>query len=298
MKWAYAHKLAYGVVNLIHLKDTTFKRSYTTAAQTLEKCSNLSPLIDFSVAAHSPYLLDNDDLSALKHFSEQHQLNVHMHVHEVKSEIESSIQEYGKRPLARLAEHGVLSERFLGVHLTQVNDEDLTIIKDSGMHVAHCPHSNLKLASGFSPIQSMHDIGINIALGTDSAASNNSLNMLAEMNTAGILSKAVSEDSTATPAYTALSMATINGAKAMGLDHKIGSIEKGKQADIIAIDLNHVNTLPMYNPINQIVYGASREQISHVWVAGKPLLIESKLTTIDEVEVLQQAIAWQSKIRP
>ncbi len=267
-----------------------------TARENISKLQDFSPLISLSLAPHSPYLLDDNDMQAIKDFLQDHPLNVHMHVHEVAEEIDKSLQTYGKRPLKRMAELGLLSDRFLAVHFTQATDEDLAIIKDYNMSVVHAPHANMKLASGFCPVTKLSAQGSNVAIGTDSASGNNQLDMLSEMRTAALLGKVCSQEPTAVPAHEALTMATINGAKAMGLDDQIGSICAGKQADLIAINLHHINSMPVYDPISQIVYAASREQVQYVWVAGKCLLQQGKLTTIDETEVLSLASQWQHKI--
>jgi 5-methylthioadenosine/S-adenosylhomocysteine deaminase len=180
--------------------------------------------------------------------------------------------------------------------MTQLTDGEITQFAESGAHIVHCPESNLKLASGFCPVAKCIAAGINVALGTDGAASNNDLDMFGEMRTAALLGKAVAADASAIPAMTALRMATINGAKALGLDHEIGSLSIGKAADVIAIDLSHLETQPLYCPVSQIVYAASRSQVTNVWVAGKCLLKQRHLTTIN-IDVLRIKIAeWQQRL--
>ena len=195
-----------------------------------------------------------------------------------------------------MSDLGLLSERFQAVHMTQVNDQDLAIMADSGAHVITCPHSNLKLASGMCPIHRLHEKGINVAIGTDGAASNNDLDLLDEMQTASLLTKALAQDPTQMPAEQALAMATINGAKALGMADQIGSLEVGKQADITAIDLSDLATQPVYNPLSHVVYAANKHQVSHVWVAGECLLDQGKLTTLDEAKLKQKAALWQQKV--
>ncbi|MGZ8237471.1 MAG: amidohydrolase family protein, partial [Methylobacter sp.] len=167
---------------------------------------------------------------------------------------------------------------------------------ESGAHIVHCPESNLKLASGFCPVAKCIEAGINVALGTDGAASNNDLDMFGEMRTAALLGKAVAGDASAIPAMTALRMATINGAKALGLDHETGSLSIGKAADVIAIDLSHLETQPLYCPVSQIVYAASRQQVTDVWVAGKRLLKQRHLTTVNIDELKIKIAEWQERL--
>ena len=224
-------------------------------------------------------------------------LRIHIHLHETAFEVEQSEKEFGKRPVKRLYELGLLSPDCIVVHMTQVNDEDFELIRKSGAHVVHCPESNLKLASGFAPIGKMLDANINVAIGTDSAASNDNLNMFEELHIAAILAKAQSGDPTCLPAKKALEMATINGAKALGLEKEIGSIEKGKAADLIAIDLSPYITQPVYNPISHLVYSVNALQVSHVWVAGKILLKNGALTEMDVNALLKAAEPWVEKAK-
>ncbi len=181
--------------------------------------------------------------------------------------------------------------------MTQLSDDDIKLIAETGTHIIHCPESNLKLASGFCPVAKCLDAGINVALGTDGAASNNDLDMLGEMRTAALLAKAVAEDASALPAMTALRMATINGAKALGIDKITGSLSIGKAADVIAIDLEPLETQPLYEPVSQIVYAANRQQVTDVWVAGKQLLKQRPPPTIDLTELKEKVIAWQKKLQ-
>lgn len=254
------------------------------------------PLLTFSLAPHSPYGTTDKILSKIAAFSEKYNLPIHMHVHETEVEVMESLEKYGKRPLRRLYDLGLLSKRLQCVHMTQVNSEDFELLELTKANIIHCPESNLKLASGYCPVQKLLENNINVALGTDSAASNNNLDMIGEMRTAALLGKVVAASATALNAVDVLRMATINGAKALGLEDKIGSIEKGKSADITAINLHHLNTQPIYNPISQIVYAASNTQITDVWVAGKQLLKEQELTTIDEDVAVANAWTWRDRI--
>jgi 5-methylthioadenosine/S-adenosylhomocysteine deaminase len=229
-------------------------------------------------------------------FAEELDIPIHIHVHESAQEVNDALAASGKRPMQRLADLGLISPRLLCVHGTQLNDEDIALLRDNGASVVHCPESNLKLASGFCPVAQLQTAGINVALGTDGAASNNDLDMFGEMRTAALLAKAVASDASALPALQALRMATINGAKALGLDSQIGTLEAGKCADMVAVRLDSLNAIPLYNPLSQLVYSTHSHQVSHVWVAGKLLVDAGTLTSID-VEALRGNVqTWQQRI--
>lgn len=255
-----------------------------------------NPLIHTAFAPHAPYTVSDEPLKRISTIAEELDIPIHMHVHETRHEIDQSMEQYGKRPLQRLFDLGLLNERLLAVHMTQLEADEIELLAKYGVHVLHCPESNLKLASGFCPVAQLQQAGVNLALGTDGAASNNDLDMIGEMRTAALLAKGVSGDSTTLPAHIALEMATINGARALGIDSFTGSLVKGKDADIVAIDLDQVETQPLYEPVSQIVYAANRNQVSDVWVAGKVLLRDHGLTTIDEHSVLEKTSEWQKRI--
>lgn len=269
---------------------------YFTKGIQVKDASNSMPLVTTSFAPHAPYTVNDDNLNRIRIMADEMLVPVHMHIHETQHEVTESENMLGKRPLARLEELGLLNPRMIAVHMTQLNDDEIDLVAEKGVHIAHCPESNLKLNSGFCPISKLIDAGVNVALGTDGAASNNDLDMLGEMRTAALLGKAIADNATAIPAHTALAMATINGAKALGLDDKIGSLEIGKQADIVAIDLDHVSTQPVYDPIAQIVYSASREQVTDVWVAGEQKVENKKLIGLDVSELTYKAQTWAKKI--
>lgn len=253
-------------------------------------------LIHTPFAPHAPFTVSDAPLQRLRVLSDEMDLPVHIHIHETAHEIEQSQQDHGKRPLARLNELGLVSPNLVAVHMTQLTDDEIQLLADTGSHVVHCPESNLKLASGFCQVQKLLDAGINVALGTDGSASNNDLNMLGEMHTAALLGKGVASDAAAVNAAQTLRMATINGARALGLDNKIGSLEIGKSADVVAVDFNSLELTPVYNPISHLVYSCGREQVTDVWVAGKHLLKERALTTLDEQKIILKAEAWNAKI--
>jgi 5-methylthioadenosine/S-adenosylhomocysteine deaminase len=226
-----------------------------------------------------------------------HRLPIHMHVHETAHEVQEQQQKTGQTPLQRLHHLGLLSPDFIAVHMTQLTDEDITLLAETGTHIVHCPESNLKLASGFCPVAKCLDAGINVAIGTDGAASNNDLDMLGEMRTAALLAKGIAGNPSVVPATTALEMATINGAKALGIDHETGSLSISKAADVTAIDLSQLETQPVYEAISQIVYAASRQQVSDVWVAGKQLLKQGQLTLMDTAELKANISEWQKRLK-
>ncbi len=254
------------------------------------------PLIRCAFAPHAPYTVSNAPLERIQMLADELDIPVHIHLHETENEVANAQEKEGWRPLQRLEKLGLLSPRLVAVHMTQLDTEEIGQFARCGGHVVHCPESNLKLASGFCPVQRLLDAGINVALGTDGAASNNDLDMLGEMRSAALLAKAVAGQPGAVPAGTVLRMATLGGARALGLDEQIGSLEPGKAADIVAVDLGNIETRPVYHPLSQLVYAAGREQVTDVWVAGRHLLKERLLTTLDEQVILRQAAEWQGRI--
>lgn len=255
-----------------------------------------SELVSIAFGPHAPYTVSDEPLKKISMYADELDMPIHMHVHETAGEVTEAIANTGQRPIQRLHELGLLTPRLLCVHATQLDSEDVRLLAATGAHVVHCPESNLKLASGFCPVQRLLDEGINIALGTDGAASNNDLDMFSEMRTAALLAKACANDASALPAHQALAMATIHGARAMALDHLIGSLEIGKRADIIAVNLARFNTQPVYQPMSQLVYSTQASQVSHVWVNGQLLLREGTLTTLNDRNILDQTRQWQQRL--
>ena len=270
--------------------------AYLTKGLALHEQWHNQPLISLSFAPHAPYTVSDEPLNKVRTFADEMGLSVHMHVHETAFEVDDQRQKTGQTPLQRLDGLGLLTPAFMAVHMTQLSGDEIGFFAQTGAHIVHCPESNLKLASGFCPVSACLEAGINVALGTDGAASNNDLDMLSEMRTAALLAKGVSGKADAVSARTALEMATINGAKALGLDAEIGSLTIGKAADVVAIDLSEIETQPLFNPLAQIVYAASRHQVSDVWVAGKRVLNNRQLTTLDLQELQQKVAAWQQKL--
>jgi 5-methylthioadenosine/S-adenosylhomocysteine deaminase len=253
-------------------------------------------LIRTAFAPHAPYSVSNAPLERIRVLADELEIPVHMHLHETHDEIVQGLQNHANRPMQRLDELGLLSPALMAVHMTQLVEGELEQFAQSGGHVVHCPESNLKLASGFCPVADLIKAGVNVALGTDGAASNNDLDMFSEMHSAALLAKGVAGDASALPAAKALAMATINGARALGLGDETGSLEIGKSADLVAVDLNNLHTQPVYNPISQLVYAAGREQVSHVWVAGRQIVTQGELTTLDRSELLDKAAYWRDRI--
>jgi len=256
------------------------------------------PLTRPAFAPHSPYAVGDASLQRLLRLAnELPDMPLHMHLHETRDEIRQGLEQHGTRPIARLDALGLIGPNLAAVHMTQLEDGEIDLIAERGARVVHCPESNLKLASGFCPVQRLLDAGVEVALGTDGAASNNDLDMLGELRSAALLAKGVAADASALPAARALEMATLSGARALGLGDEIGSLVVGKAADITAIDLARPETEPVYNPVSQIVYAAGRHQVSDVWVAGEQLLRNRQLTCLDLSEVTSSAVLWGEKIR-
>ena len=255
------------------------------------------PLLSFCFAPHAPYTVSDKALTSILTYAEQLDLPIHIHLHETEAEISHSLENFGMRPITRLHQLGLLSPGLIGVNMIQLTEEEIELTGNQGCSVAHCPSSNLKLANGFAPVAALLRQGVNVGLGTDGAASNNRLDMFEEMRLAALLAKGQSNRADELPAYQALQMATLNNAKALGLGDRIGSLVKGKIADITAVDFSAPELSPCYDPVSHLVYSAGREHVSHVWVDGKILVKEGKLTTLNEQEILAKALFWEDRIK-
>lgn len=253
------------------------------------------PLVSTCFVPHSTSTLSDDGFSALRVLADQLDLPVQIHLHETATEIENAMRDTGKRPFERLDQLGLVNSSLLAVHAVHMNDDEIARMAEAGVSVAHCPKSNLKLASGIAPIGEYRRAGITVSLGTDGAASNNTLDMLAEMQTAALLAKAATGNAADVTAADALGMATIGAATALGLQNETGSIETGKWADIACIDLDTLNSRPVYDAISQLVYTSRSNQVSDVWVAGRHLLEDSTLTHIDQADLLARCDEWQGR---
>ena len=254
------------------------------------------PRITVAFGPHAPYSVADDKLESIRVLVAEMDAGIHMHVHETAHEVQEALRKHGERPLARLARLQLLGPRFQAVHMTQVDDDDLALLTEHNCSVIHCPESNLKLASGFCPVERLWEAGINVAVGTDGAASNNDLDLLGETRTAALLAKAVAGSPTALDAHRALRMATLNGARALGIDEHTGSLEIGKFADLVALDLSGLAQQPVYDPVSQLIYSTSRDAVRHVWVGGKQLLESGRLTRMDEQQVIANARQWGERI--
>ncbi len=252
--------------------------------------------VTVTMAPHAIYTVSEKYLLRAKEIAEKNNLQINMHIQETADEVNQSIAQTGLRPLKRLQNIGLVSPRLIAVHMTQLNDEDYEIIQTQKPNIVHCPESNMKLASGTCQVEKLRKMGINVALGTDGAASNNDLDMIGEMRTAALLAKLATSNPEALKAYEAIQMATINGARALGIDKITGSLLAGKSADFIAVDLSEIETQPLYHPESQIVYAASRNQVTDVWIMGKQVMKNRVLLTLDEKALKEKAKLWKEKI--
>ena len=255
------------------------------------------PLVSFSLAPHAPYTVSDATFSRIVTYAEELGLPIQTHLHENAAEVADGIAAHGRRPIARLDELGALGPAFMAIHAVQCNDEDIGLLGHHASHVAHCPSSNLKLGCGTAPIDAMVRGGINVALGTDGAASNNRLDLFAEMRLAALLAKGATLDPTTLPARRVVEMATLGGARALGLDATIGSIEIGKSADVVAVAVNSPEMSPMFDAHSHLVYAAGRADVSHAWVAGNCILDNRQLVQCDMPAILRLAGYWQEKLR-
>ncbi len=256
-----------------------------------------NPLLRTLFAPHAPYTVSDGPLRKVRAYADELGIGIHMHVHETAFEVADAVTRSGQRPWARLKSLGLLGPDFIAVHMTQLSDNEIAEAATFGVHVAHCPESNLKLASGFCPVQRLLDAGVNVALGTDGAASNNDLDLMGEMRTAALLAKGVAGDARAMNATQALHAATLGGARALGWDAEIGSLQVGKAADFIAVELGAPHLSPCYELISHLVYAAGRGDVSDVWVAGRELMRDRRLLSLDQTAVLARAAEWQTRIR-
>lgn len=255
-----------------------------------------SDRVRFSLAPHSMYTLEEHTLRRIAGLAKEMQVPVHMHLLEVEWEIKNSKQVHGLAPLQHADQLGLLNDRLIAVHMAHLSDADIALLTERAVNVVHCPQSNLKLASGVCRLADLLGAGVNVAIGTDSAASNNDLDLLDELRTAALLAKGLSGDPCVVDAETALELATINGARALGLEQRIGSIERGKQADFCAINLDYPRTQPVHHVISQVVYSAASSQVSDVWVSGKRLLENGVLKQMDENQLLKRVASWAAGI--
>lgn len=254
------------------------------------------PLLSFCMAPHAPYTVSDATLERVVTLAAQLDLPIHIHIHETRAEIEDSLRLHGLRPLERLHRLGVLGPGLIGVHAAHLEADEIRLLAKFDCSIAHCPSSNMKLGSGIAPIVAMLEQGLRIGLGTDGAASNNRLDIFQEMRQSALQAKAVSGNAAAVGAHDVLRMATLNGAAALGLADKIGSIRTGKAADMCAVCLDTLETRPCYDPASHLVYAAGREHVSHVWVNGVLRVENGLLQGCDTSQLLDTVNLWQNKL--
>lgn len=254
------------------------------------------PLINFCLAPHAPYTVSDPTFTKIQTLAAQLELPIHLHIHETRDEIRDHQAQHGCSPLARLEQLGLLGPQLIGVHAVHLDEQDLDLLSQHGCSIAHCPTSNLKLASGIAPVGAMLERQINVGIGTDGAASNNRLDLFQEMRLASLLVKGLSGDASRLPAHQALRMATLNGAIALGMDKEIGSIEIGKLADLCAIQLDSIEMSPCFDPISHLVNCAGREQVTHVWVQGKCCVFNKTLSHCDTASLKNSVRLWQNRL--
>ena len=244
------------------------------------------PLLDWTSAPHAPYTVSDETFVKLRQLAEAHGMQMHCHIHETQGEVDDSVKQHGMRPLERLNKLGLLNEKMIAVHMVHLTDDEIAMLARQKVHLVHNPNSNLKLASGVCPVTALEAAGVNTILGTDGAASNNRQDMFGEIRAAALLAKGTTGNPTSVSARTALEMATIRAAKAMGRGDDLGSLEVGKLADVVAVSLAALECQPVYDPMAQLVYVAGREHVSDVWVGGRQVLKQRELTTMDAAALL------------
>ncbi len=265
------------------------------------------PRIAFAISPHAPYTVCDDNLVKCKKFAEEQGVIIHTHLHEQECEVIDSIagnksssschkSDTLMAPLENFDRLGLVDDKLVAVHMTKLSDEHIQLLAKRKAHVVHCPNSNLKLASGFARIADLLKAGVNVGLGTDSTASNNALDMYAEIKLAAVLAKAVSKNSTSLPASQALRLATYNNAKLLGLEKQIGSLERGKLADIVAVKINGIEHIPIYSVYSHLVYSTTRDKVSDVWIGGRRVLRHYALLTVNKHEIMEESRRWQEKI--
>jgi 5-methylthioadenosine/S-adenosylhomocysteine deaminase len=254
------------------------------------------PLITPSVAAHAPYSVCATNLVKEAELADEYEAPLQIHLSETSWEVEKLLQEKGLSPVAYLADLGVLSERTVAAHCVHVSTEDIELLAEFEVGVSHNPVSNLKLASGVCPVPAMVDGGVKLGLGTDGTASNNTLDLMRDMQLSALLHKGMTGDPTALPARTMLEMVTIEGAKVLGLDQQIGTLSEGREADLICVSIDGPHTAPLYDPYSHMVFAARSADVRHVMVKGKVLVRDRELLTLDHDRIESQAREFSEKI--
>ena len=273
-------------------------QDYLAKGMALRDTLREEPLLSFCLAPHAPFTVSDQTFAQVAIYAGELDIPVHIHIHETAQEVADSLAQHGVRPLSRLEKAGLLGPGLIAVHGVHLDEREIALLARHGCSVAHCPSSNLKLASGIAPIAGLLQAGVNVGLGTDGAASNNRLDLFSEMRLAALLAKGSSGDATTLPAHKALECATLNGARALGLQDRTGSIVPGKLADLTAVRLSDSALSPCYDPVSHLVYAAGREHVSDVWVAGERRVANGALTGLDETALRAKARQWQARIRP
>src|SRR5687767_4728292 len=255
------------------------------------------PLVSFCLAPHAPYTVSDASFRQVAKLAAELDLPVHLHLHETEEEVRNSLAEHGVRPIERMRRLGLLGPGLIAVHAVHLEKQEVELLGAHAASVAHCPSSNLKLASGFAPVEALRRAGANVCLGTDGAASNNRLDLMQEMRTAALLAKAVAQDAEALPAHAALRAATLGGAQALGIDTLTGSIEPGKAADLAAVAVRAPELAPCYDPVSHLVYAAGREHVTHVWVAGEPRVLDRRLLPEACAGLEKRVQLWQNALK-
>ena len=253
------------------------------------------PRLKLMLAPHAPYSVGDQTIQRIITIASEMDVQIMMHIHETDFEVNDGTKQHGMRPIERLHRLGLLGPNLIAVHCVHTNQTEIELFASTGVHVAHCPVSNLKLGSGIAPIKAMLDAGINVGVGTDGCASNNRLDMLAETRLASLLQKGISGNAAAVPAHVALEMATLSGARALGWDNEIGSLVPNKSADMVAIDLSDIECQPCYDPASHLFHAAAREQVTHSWVAGELVMDNRVLTKVNIAEIKSKSEIWQQR---
>ncbi len=255
------------------------------------------PGLAFSLAPHAPYTVSDATWTKVVVFARQLELPIQTHLAEVAQEVAQSLEGHGATPLARLHALGATGPEFIAIHGVHLTTDDIALLATHGGHVVHCPVSNMKLGAGIAPVAALLARGVNVALGTDGAASNNRLDLMGEMRIAALLAKVATGDPSVLPAQQALETATLAGARALGLDNVIGSLVAGKHADVIAVDLSALEVSPCYDPISHLVHAVGRDAVTDVWVSGRRVVSSGALTTADEASIVARARVWQDRLQ-
>ena len=270
---------------------------YLQAGLAVRDAFKHEPRLSFALAPHAPYTVGDATFDKIVMYARQLDLPIETHLAETADEVAQSRSRFGMTPLARLHRLGVTGPGFIAIHGVHLTEDDIDLLATHGGHVVHCPASNMKLGSGIAPIPDIAARGINVALGTDGAASNNRLDLFGEMRLAALLAKVANRDAAALPAHDVLHAATLGGARALGLDRTLGSLVPGKEADVVAVDLSGVDAVPCYDPVSHIVHVLGRDAVSDVWVGGRRVVASRALTTVDEGAIVARARLWQERLQ-